>query len=299
MSAELALVKPAESAPDLTAIEHVIVAGDLSKLTPDQRWDYYRGVCQSVGLNPFTKPFEYITLNSKLTLYALKGAADQLRARHHISIGKPNVEITDGLCIVTVTASDQTGRSDSELGIVPIENLRGEAKANAILKAITKAKRRVTLSMCGLGMLDETETETIPGARYQDADAMHGDAPALPAAPAPARSPEPADDVTRNKFEANWQKGVARAIAAGIEPTEKPGNDATKGDLNRAQRELMNEIVARETLNAELLTKIEAVKQAGGDVAEVNPAQCTSTEVHEMLAALNDMLNAASDDEAF
>jgi hypothetical protein len=32
------------------------------------------------------------------------------------------------------------------------------------MKAETKAKRRVTLSICGLGLLDETEIETIPGA---------------------------------------------------------------------------------------------------------------------------------------
>ena len=36
------------------------------------------------------------------------------------------------------------------------------------MKAETKAKRRVTLSICGLGMLDETEVETIPGARFDD-----------------------------------------------------------------------------------------------------------------------------------
>jgi hypothetical protein len=33
---------------------------------------------------------------------------------------------------------------------------------NAMLKATTKAKRRVTLSMCGLGMLDEDEVASIP-----------------------------------------------------------------------------------------------------------------------------------------
>ena len=36
---------------------------------------------------------------------------------------------------------------------------------NAKLKAITKAKRRVTLSICGLGFLDETEIDTIPSAQ--------------------------------------------------------------------------------------------------------------------------------------
>ncbi len=33
--------------------------------------------------------------------------------------------------------------------------------ANAMMKAETKAKRRVTLSICGLGMLDETEMATV------------------------------------------------------------------------------------------------------------------------------------------
>lgn len=159
---------------DLTAVERVIVAGDLSKLSPDERWDYYQGVCRSVGLNPFTKPFEYITLNSKLTLYALKGATDQLRRVYGVSIAPPALQFTDGLVIVTVTATDKTGRQDSDLGLVTIEGLKGEARANAVMKAITKAKRRVTLSMCGLGMLDETEVETIPNARRMAIEDAHG-----------------------------------------------------------------------------------------------------------------------------
>jgi hypothetical protein len=41
---------------------------------------------------------------------------------------------------------------------------------NALMKAVTKAKRRVTLSICGLGMLDETEVETIPDVEYVEAE---------------------------------------------------------------------------------------------------------------------------------
>ena len=37
--------------------------------------------------------------------------------------------------------------------------------ANAQMKAVTKGKRRLTLSLCGLGWLDETEIETIPTAK--------------------------------------------------------------------------------------------------------------------------------------
>jgi hypothetical protein len=57
-------------------IEQVLLAGDLSKLNPDERVSYYLKVCDSLGLNPATKPFEYITLNGKLTLYARKDSRD-------------------------------------------------------------------------------------------------------------------------------------------------------------------------------------------------------------------------------
>jgi hypothetical protein len=53
---------------------------------------------------------------------------------------------------------------------VLIGKLQGEARANAVMKAITKAKRRVTLSICGLGLMDESEALTLPGARAIDDD---------------------------------------------------------------------------------------------------------------------------------
>jgi hypothetical protein len=105
-----------------------------------------------------------------LTLYATRACADQLRKRDKVSIGPPEVRFEDGLVVVSVTARTADGREDSELGVVSLEGLKGDARANAILKAITKAKRRVTLSICGLGWLDETEVETIPGARVVSPD---------------------------------------------------------------------------------------------------------------------------------
>jgi hypothetical protein len=74
--------------------------------------------------------------------------------------------------MVTVTATDATGRRDSDMGVVSTKNLAGENLANAILKAITKAKRRVTLSICGLGMLDETEVADIPESSKRQPVAM-------------------------------------------------------------------------------------------------------------------------------
>ncbi len=147
------------------ALEAVIAQGDLAKLTPEQRVAYYRATCESLGLNPLTKPFEYITLNGRLTLYARKDAADQLRRSRGVSIIALERERLEGIYIVTATAQDVDGRQDSSIGAVNIEGLKGDALANAMMKAETKAKRRVTLSICGLGWTDEIEIETIPGAK--------------------------------------------------------------------------------------------------------------------------------------
>lgn len=146
-------------------LEKVVIGGDLKALTPAERLSYYRSTCESLGLNPLTRPFEYIVLNGKLTLYARKDATEQLRKRHEISVTKLEREVVDGIFCVTAYVENSSGRKDSSLGAVNIEGLKGEAKANAMMKAETKSKRRATLSICGLGMLDETEIETIPDAK--------------------------------------------------------------------------------------------------------------------------------------
>jgi hypothetical protein len=163
--------------------EQVAVIGDLAQLTPQQRMAYYSRVCESLGINPYTQPFQYIRLNNKLVLYATRTAADQLRKRNGVSLNAPDIQFADGLVIVTVTGRAADGRTDTEIGAVPLGNLQGEARANAIMKAVTKAKRRLTLSICGLGWLDETEVETIRDARpvtVTDDGEIVDEPPALP-----------------------------------------------------------------------------------------------------------------------
>jgi hypothetical protein len=86
---------------------------------------------------------------------------------------------------VTARAKDRTGREDESTGAVALGTLKGDAMANALMKAETKAKRRVTLSLAGLGWLDETELETIPHVRVSE---PHGDQ---------APPPEPSSDEPR------------------------------------------------------------------------------------------------------
>lgn len=168
----LARVEPANKT---SLIEQVLIKGDLANLTTEERNAYYLRVCEATGLNPLTKPLEYIKLNGKLVLYALRSCTDQLRAIHGVSVVDMDEQDRDGVHIVTVKVTDKHGRSDMARGAVSVANLKGEALANAIMKAETKAKRRATLSICGLGLLDETEVETIPGALSPAPEAAGGE----------------------------------------------------------------------------------------------------------------------------
>ena len=164
----------AQTMPSIEGVEQALLEGDLSELTADQRITYYEKVCQSVGLNPLTRPFEYIRLNGQLTLYAKRDAAEQLRRINGVSIQKLETEERQGVYIVRAHAVDEDGRTDVSTGAVTLPS-GGDALANAIMKAETKAKRRVTLSLCGMGWLDETEMDTIPSAEAVDVDHETGE----------------------------------------------------------------------------------------------------------------------------
>jgi hypothetical protein len=51
-----------------------------------------------------------------------------------------------------------------------VKGLAGESLCNALMKASTKAKRRAVLAVCGLGMLDESELDTVAGARPETSE---------------------------------------------------------------------------------------------------------------------------------
>lgn len=165
-----------ESNSPQSLVESVVIQGDLAKLAPAERVLYYREVCESLGLNPLTRPFQYITLNGKLVLYASRDATDQLRASRAISVEITAREWLQDAGLYVVTASARLAdRKDSSIGAVNVKGLSGEALANALMKAETKAKRRVTLSIAGLGMLDETEVGSIPDAAAAIVDQETGE----------------------------------------------------------------------------------------------------------------------------
>ena len=206
-------------------MESVIVRGDLAMLQPEERARYYSTVCQSVGLNPLTKPFEYITLNGKLTLYARKDATDQLRSLRGVSVAIVSRERVDDVYVVTARATMPDGRVDESIGAVFLGKTTGETLANALMKAETKAKRRVTLSICGLGMLDETEVETIPAPAISAPAPVPAQIAPAPVAMASEEQIESLKGILNGLLEYGIEDGKIRAAVFNIVRVELPDND--------------------------------------------------------------------------
>ena len=150
---------------DNEIITSLVLNGDLSKLTQPQKLHYYKGYCDRLGLDPLTQPFKILKLNGKEVLYCDRSGAQQLNKLHNVSHEIKTRESANDLYIVTCRASLPDGRYTDSIGAVNTTGLKGDNLANAMMKGETKAKRRATLDLLGLGILDETETQTIPGAQ--------------------------------------------------------------------------------------------------------------------------------------
>jgi hypothetical protein len=251
---------PAKISPN-EIVEMVLIKGDLGKLTPGERTNYYKAVCDSVGLNALTKPFEYITLNGKLQLYALKACTDQLRSIYDISVTDLTKETVEGVHIVTAKVQNAKGRTDADIGAVNIAGLKGEAFANAIMKASTKAKRRATLSICGLGMLDETEVEDIPRAQVRvpspsevQVIAPQAEVTVVTPKHQKPRAIVPEENDTFEKWTARYLAGLegAKSLAELKEWDEL--NDAPLGTISNKSKPHYNRIMNR---HEELINKFQ------------------------------------------
>lgn len=139
----------------------VLIAKNTKNLSHDQKLNFLAALCHALGMNPLTNPFEFMTIDGREQFYCKKDATDQLRKLYSVSVLKVETKHEDGFITCVASVSMPSGRTDSATGMVYADGLRGKDLANAFMKAETKAKRRATLSICGLGFLDESEVEDM------------------------------------------------------------------------------------------------------------------------------------------
>ena len=166
-------VSTANNSTNYEIISSLILNNDVSRMDAKQKVEYIVNLSNSLGLNPLTKPFQLIKFQGKEVVYATKDCTEQLRKIHNISVKELDKLFQNELYIVTAKVEDGKNRQDASTGVISIKGLSGDALANAIMKAETKAKRRATLSICGLGILDESETDSIGS--YKKIDVTSGE----------------------------------------------------------------------------------------------------------------------------
>ena len=161
-------------------ITSLVINGDISRLSAAQKVSYYKQFCDKLGLDPMSQPFRILRLHGREILYCDRGGAQQLNKLHRLSHRIKARETVNNCYVVTAQASTLDGRTTESIGAVNIGNLKGESLCNAMMKAETKAKRRATLDLLGLGLLDETEVPP-PGKDVEYADVNLNDHEGLPA----------------------------------------------------------------------------------------------------------------------
>jgi putative phage-type endonuclease len=154
----------------------LVSGGDLALLTPEERAQYYQSRCTQLGLDPNTTPLRYMRVKEfdpkekkttfRTVLYAGKDAADALRALHKVRVVNATTEVHDDIVVVRVEAALPDGRTDIDVGAAPLADTTGlplapSQRANALMRAFTKAKRRVTLSITGAGLMDASDVDAL------------------------------------------------------------------------------------------------------------------------------------------
>ncbi|MBD1995287.1 hypothetical protein H6G00_01410 [Leptolyngbya sp. FACHB-541] len=149
--------------------EEVLMSGNAHGLTAVERRLYYIWYCKQVGLNPATRPLDYIPGEISrgkdvpkepiLKLSPNQSAAQQLRENRGISVEIKSREFVGKVYQVVAIAKTPDGRVDEASGVVSTHDydkpMSPKNLANALMKAETAAKRRVTLSICGFTVPDE------------------------------------------------------------------------------------------------------------------------------------------------
>jgi hypothetical protein len=284
---------------DKKLLEKLILTDDLSRLTPQERADYYLAVCERLGLDPLLKPLAFLhrdkvdertrQKSTEVILYALRGATEQLRQQRGITIDIVSRERLDNVYIVVARGTLPDGRRDEAIGASPLVSSEGKelsarSIANAIMGAETKAKRRVTLSLCGLGMLDESETDTMPEHVREDV-VLDQRPPTQPVSAEPAPKPD---------------EPRAHAPADPLAPPSPPPPTAQRAKASARPRK--SDIAARAEWTAKVLSGPPAAPVAPRDdlldTDEEPPSELDEQRRKVMLASLRRMAAKVGSDEA-
>lgn len=212
-------------------MEKALATSDVSHLSAATRVHYLLALCQKLGISPLTKPFILLKNPAgEMNWYPTVGCAEQLRALHRVSIRVVSRErMGEELYCITVAASLPDGRTEESTGVVPVAGLSGKALGDALMRCESKAKRRVTFALVGLGMAPPDEPEGHPvRINYQTGEIDEPETPRLTLLDRPAEQAKSIETHTQDLYgpstvmvEPTWKSPVSPPIDSATEgPTD-------------------------------------------------------------------------------
>jgi hypothetical protein len=154
----------------LKLLEH-IARNDISRMSDEQKVDYYIWRCEQMGLDHRNGPLQFIRFvkTGAETLYIKSNATDELALKRNVSrvtkipahvkefpATTPNgPKVSVVYCVVTATMAN---RSEDATATLPWGD-----PFTVLMKCETKAKRRATLAITASGIIVEDELDSIPG----------------------------------------------------------------------------------------------------------------------------------------
>jgi hypothetical protein len=156
---------PAKFDADPAVIDQLI-RGDVSSVPREALLRYIYTFCERVGVSPLAVPFSLMKTQRGMQLVANRNFYDAVASKYSVSrecVGEGFFEGTK-LYFTRYRATTPDGRVTEDMALVDTAGLNGNDLANAIMKAHTKGRNRVTRAHLGFPFPDETEAETVPGA---------------------------------------------------------------------------------------------------------------------------------------
>ncbi len=154
------------SAEQKTALINAYLrTGELQGFSDEMLNDIYAKECRRLNLDPFDRPFDVISFKKgSLRLYLTSKGNDTLAAIHNISrvtIHQPQVRVVQKALLVYCQSEAilPAGRRQSASAFLPYNEV---TLATDLMKIETKAERRATMKLMGIGALLEDDLSSIP-----------------------------------------------------------------------------------------------------------------------------------------
>ena len=138
---------------------------DWAGVSDGDRLKAVMAICKALDIPTPLNPFKFINMKGRVVLYAPSEASQLLADAKKASVLITGKVLDQETGIYTVECRVTTqARTVDNYACVYIGDLKGEARANAMMKCATKAQRRTVFGAFGLSVADDDDLAFIPPA---------------------------------------------------------------------------------------------------------------------------------------